>query len=163
MKSTVVFVVLLLSAGQAAADTPIAEVSQLRLYSSFWQNLHHFLYVSAWANRPNVAGVSRLAMPLPQTPAVSLTSGEKATWDEAVAYYDRNIASRDLLFDDNLTRIKIAIADAGDTLAGVGIDDALRSTLTRAAPIYRKYWWRDHDAANRAWIEEVSRQTAPVA
>jgi len=36
-------------------------------------------------------------------------------------------------------------------------------TLLEAAPIYRKYWWSDHDAANRSWIERVRRQTATVA
>jgi hypothetical protein len=45
----------------------------------------------------------------------------------------------------------------------VRIDEGLRSTLLAAAPIYRKYWWKDHDAANRSWIERVSRQTPRVA
>lgn len=39
----------------------------------------------------------------------------------------------------------------------------MRAILLRAAPIYRKYWWGAHDAANRAWIEQVSRQTSPIA
>ena len=61
-----ILVVLVLHAGQAwAADIPVAEVSQLRIYSSFWQNLHHFLYVSAWAKRPVVPQTRRLAMPIP--------------------------------------------------------------------------------------------------
>ena len=163
MKRAVALFALTLCSGTAAAETPVAEVSQLRLYSSVWQNLHHFLYVSAWATRPVVARAPRLAMPLPQEPAVSLTPEDKATWDAAVTYYDRNIASRDLLFDDDLTRVKLALAHADDALAGVRIDEALRSTLLEAAPIYRKYWWRDHDAANRSWIERVSRQTPTVA
>ena len=163
MKRAIALVALTLSSATAAAETPVAEVSQLRLYSSFWQNLHHFLYVSAWANRPAVPRAPRLAMALPEGPAVSLASAEKAKWDAAVTYYDHNIAARDLLFDDELTRVKVALADADDALTGVRIDEALRSTLLAAAPIYRKYWWNDHDTANRAWIEHVSRQTATVA
>jgi hypothetical protein len=163
MKRAVALLALTLYSGTAAAETPVAEVSQLRLYSSFWQNLHHVLYVSAWATRPIVPRAPRLAMPLPQEPVVSLTRDEKATWDAAVTYYDRNIASRDLLFDDDLTRVKLALADADDTLGSVRIDEALRSTLLEAAPIYRKYWWSDHDAANRSWIERVSRQTPTLA
>ena len=58
-------VVMTLSAASAAAETPVAKVSQLQLYTSFWQNLHHFPYVSAWATRPFVPGQPRLAMPLP--------------------------------------------------------------------------------------------------
>jgi hypothetical protein len=102
-------------------------------------------------------------MALPQEPVVSLTADEQTTWNAAVAFYDRNIASKDLLFDDDLTRTKVALGDADDALSNVGIDESLRSVLLDAAPIYRKYWWRDHDAANRAWIERVSRQTPPVA
>jgi hypothetical protein len=163
MKCAVALVALMLSAGTAAAETPVAEVSQLRLSSAFWQNLHHFLYVSAWATRPIVPGASRLAMPLPREPVVSLTANEKTAWNAAVTYYDRNIASKDLLFDDDLARIKVALGDADDALKNVQIDEALRSTLLEAAPIYRKYWWSDHDAANRSWIALVSRQTPTVA
>jgi hypothetical protein len=138
-------------------------VSQLRLYSSFWQNLHHFLYVSAWANRPDVPRTPRLAMPLPPEPVVSLTGDENTAWRAALTYYDRTIASKDLLFDDDLTRIKIALGEANDELSNVRLDSALRATLLEAAPIYRKYWWAGHDAANRSWIALVSRQTRTVA
>jgi len=163
IKRAVALLALMLSSGPAAADTPVAEVSQLRIYSAFWQNLHHFLYVSAWATRPVVPRAPRLAMPLPQEPAVSLTAEEKAAWDAAVAYYDGNIASKNLNFDNGLTRIKVALADADEALGNAAIEEALRSTLLEAAPIYRKYWWRDHDAANRSWIALVSRQTSTVA
>ncbi|HEX7796247.1 MAG TPA: hypothetical protein VF456_17920 [Vicinamibacterales bacterium] len=154
---------IFLATGSAQSDTPIAEVAQLRMYSSFWENLHHFLYVAAWARRTSIPVTQRLAMPLPQEPAPSLTAAEQAAWAEAVDFYDRTIASRDLLFDDELTRIKIALGEAGDTLDGAPIAEPLRAILLQAAPIYRKYWWDAHDAANRAWIEQVSRQTSPLA
>jgi hypothetical protein len=163
MRRAVALLALTLCSGTAAAATPIAEVSQLRLYSSFWQNLHHFLYVSAWATRPVVPRAPRLAMTLPPEPVVRLTPEEKSTWDAAVTYYDRNVASRDLLFDDDLTHVKLALADADDALGDVRIDNRLRSALLEAAPLYRKYWWSNHDAANRSWIERVSRQTPTVA
>jgi len=160
---SVAILVSMLVSGAAAADPPVAEVSQLRFYSSFWPNLHHFLYVSAWANRPILPRAPRLAMPLPQEPMVSLTADEQATWNEAVTYYDRNIASRDLLFDDDLTHVKVALGDADDQLSNVRIDPAVRSALLDAAPIYRKHWWTEHDVANRTWIALVSRQTRTVA
>jgi hypothetical protein len=163
MKRAVALLASTLCSVTAAAEPPVAEVSQLHLYSSFWPNLHHFLYVSAWATRPVVPRAPRLAMPLPADPVVSLTPEEKSTWNAAVTYYDRNVASRDLLFDDDLTHIKLALADADDTLGNVRIDGALRSALLEAAPVFRKYWWSDHDAANRSWIERISRQTPWVA
>src|SRR4030095_8278911 len=50
-----------------------------------------------------------------------------------------------------------------DALSNVRIDEALRSILLQAAPVYRKYWWSGHDAANRSWIESVTRQKPQVA
>jgi hypothetical protein len=145
----------------SAADTPVAEVSQLRLYSSLWQNLHHFLYVSASAARK---GPGRpLAMPLPPGSDVSMSPTDKATWDQAVAVYEREFASRDLLFDNAMTGIKLGLVDRDDQLTGAPFDDELKTLLRTAAPIYRKYWWPAHDAANRAWIEDAVRRTTKYA
>jgi hypothetical protein len=153
-----------LQAGQArAADTPIAEVTQLRMYSSFWMNLHHFLYASAWAKRPAAPGVRPLAMPLPKDAAVSMTPEEQTTWDNAVAVYDRDLASRNLLFDFGMNAIKRGLVDRDDQLTGAPFDQELRSVFLSTAPIYRKYWWPAHDAANRAWINEAGKRTAMVA
>lgn len=160
----VVLVGVAFQAGRAyAADIPVAEVSQLRIYSSFWMNLHHFLYASAWAKRPAAPGVRPLAMPLPKDSAVSMTREEQAAWDNAVAIYDREFASRNLLFDFGMSSIKRALVDRDDQLTGVPFDDELRSVFLSAAPIYRKYWWTSHDAANRAWINEAAKRTATVA
>jgi len=142
----------------AAGETPVAEVSQLRLYSSFWQNLHHFLYVSAWATRPVVPRAPRLAMRPAAGPVVSMTADEKTAWDAAVGFYDRELASKDLLFDSGMTTIKLALADADASLSDVPLDGELRAVLLSAAPIYRKYWWNEHDAANRAWIDNAVRR-----
>jgi hypothetical protein len=115
--------VVLPSGWAAAADVPVAEVSQLRLYSSFWQNLHHFLYVSAWAKRPVEPRTPRLAMPLPAGLDVSMTPAERATWEYAVAVYEREFASRDLLFDRGMLMIKGGLADRDDKLTGAPYDD----------------------------------------
>lgn len=163
MRATALVLTFTLCCATARAETPVAEVSQLQLYSSFWQNLHHVLYASAWARREVTAGVARLAMPMPADAVVSLTGDEAAAWNAAVAYYDRHLASKDLLFDEGLTRIKIALAGADDDVSTVRCDADLRSTLLAAAPVYRRHWWAKHDAANRAWITLVSRQTRSVA
>ena len=144
---TTALVVMTLSAASAAAETPVAEVSQLQLYSSFWQNLHHFLYVSAWATRPFVPGQPRLAMPLPPGSDVSMAPDEKAAWDHAVTVYERDFASRDLLFGQRMTMIKLGLVDRDDKLTGAPYDDELKTLLLSAAPIYRKYWWPAHDAS----------------
>lgn len=145
----------------AQSPGPVAEVEGLRLFSDFWLNLHHFLYASAWARRVDTPPQRRLAPPLPND-SVVLTNEELATWDAAVAYYDHELASKDLLFDDGLTSINNELAGAG-TLTGLSLAADHRHALETAAPVYRRYWWADHDAANRAWIADVVRRTAPVA
>jgi len=158
------FVALLLQArGAMAADMPVAEIAQLRMYSSFWQNLHHFLYVSAWASRSVSPGSRILAMPLPPGSNVSMTPDEKAIWDNAVAVYERDLASKDLLFDFGMTRIKLGLVDRDDKLTGAPFDDELKALLLSAAPIYRKYWWPAHNASNEAWIRDAAARTAMYA
>jgi hypothetical protein len=156
------FCVALLSCSPAlAADAAVAEVSQLRLYSSFWQNLHHYLWVSAWATRP--ATPRPQAMPLPKDSAVSMTREEQVVWDNAVAVYEREFASRNLLFDFGMTSIKRGLVDRDDQLTGAPYDNELKSLLLSAAPIYRKYWWAAHDAANRAWIADAAKRATVYA
>ena len=156
--------VLLCGGSSFAADVPVAQVSQLRLYSSFWQNLHHFLWASAWAKRVAAAPGSRSqATPLPPGSDVQMTREDQATWDSAVAIYDREFAAKNLLFDRVMTGLKLGLVDRDDRLTGAPFDNELKTLLLSAAPIYRKYWWPAHDAANRAWIAEADRRTQPHA
>jgi hypothetical protein len=162
-RSVVIGLALWLCGSHAAiaqSPGPVAEVEGLQLFSDFWLNLHHFLYASAWARRADTPPQRRLAMPLPGD-SVVLTNEERATWDAAVAYYDHELASKDLLFDDGLTAINNELAGAG-TLTGLSLAADHRHALETVAPIYRRYWWADHDAANRVWIADVARRTTPV-
>jgi hypothetical protein len=149
-------------AATAQSTKPVAEVAGLEMFSDFWLNLHHFLYVSAWARRADTPAQRRLAMPLPPDDGTAMTKKERATWEAAVSYYNREFASKDLLFDDGLTAINNSLAGA-KTLTGLSLTANHRRFLEAAAPIYRRYWWPQHDAANRAWIADVARRTAPVA
>ena len=50
-----------------------------------------------------------------------------------------------------------ALARAGDakSLKGSEVDPAVAATLERAAPIYRKAWWKKHREANRNWQKSI--------
>jgi hypothetical protein len=146
----------------AQAAAPSAEISRLALFSDFWVNLHHFLYVSAWARRP-AGPLRRLAMPLPPGSEVAMQDDERRTWDMAVSYYDREFASKDLLFDRDLTAINTALAAAAGNLDSASLASEHRRILDAAAPVYRRYWWSGHDGANREWIADVARRTTPLA
>jgi hypothetical protein len=82
--------------------------------------------------------------------AAPLSEEERAAWDAAVAFYDRELADRDLRAGAGMTAIKQALAE--DDLSAAAIGPKLRAILERAAPVYRRHFWPAHDRANRDWI-----------
>ncbi len=94
--------------------------------------------------------------------AAPMTAEERTTWDEAVAFYRKNYMERDLLFDDGMLKIKDELRrfENKDSLDGAAIDPALAATLTRVAPIYRKYFWPKHREANEKWIAMIEPMLA---
>lgn len=153
---------MLISPRASGAGERVRETSGFVFYSAFWPNLHHTLYAVAWARRPHT-GRRVLAGPLPEPLEGALTADERAAWDAAVAYYDKELADRDLLFDDQMAAIKQVLASAQKTLPKTGLPPGLREVLIKAAPVYRRYWWPMHDRANRAWIDDVAPRVAELA
>jgi len=146
-------VTLCLTLAQASSAQP----AQLFTFETdeLWLNLHHFLYVlgRAEAKLPDATEPSVAAAPGDaQRGLQSLTPQEREVWAEAVRAYAAG-PSRQAALDDPLPAIARTLAGLDDapTLAGATLDGALLATLERAAPIYRKAWWPEHLAANRAW------------
>jgi len=145
------------SAAPPALTSQTREQDLFAMQSNFWVNLHHFLYVTARARRGLDASRSAVTKALGDTAGVGALSGPIATgWDEALAFYDREIARRDILFDSSLVVVNVALSHVtGESLQGAGLDTGLTHALERAAPAYREVWWARHDAANRKWIAAV--------
>jgi hypothetical protein len=141
--------VLLVCASPSSADAPVSTIAHLEFHSAFWVNLHHTLFGAAWARRPD-KGQRRLIAPLPAPLTAPLSDEERATWDAAVDYYDREVADRDLRAGRGMTSIKRALAT--EDLADPAIGPELRGVLERAAPVYRRHFWPGHDRANREWM-----------
>src|SRR6266849_11130455 len=84
-------------------------------HSSFWTNLHHFLYQQARLKRPgeSAPGKSSTASASAGEPVRtgSLTAEEQAAWSGAVAYYEKNLADKDLLFNGDLINYKNRLAE----------------------------------------------------
>jgi len=134
---------------RSSGDPPVIAVANLEFHSAFWVNLHHVLFSAAWAKRPDTGG-RRLIGPLPAPLAAPLSEEERAAWDAAVAYYDREIADRDLRGGIGMTSIKRALV--AEDLAADAVGKGLRAVLERVAAIYRRHYWPEHDRANRDWI-----------
>jgi hypothetical protein len=148
-RSCAVGAVLLSLASPSFADAPVTVIANLAFHSSFWVNLHHTVYAAAGAQSAQTR-TGRPIGPLPSPLAAPLSEEERAAWDAAVAFYDRELADRDLRAGAGMTAIKQALAE--DDLSAAAIGPELRAVLERAAPVYRRHFWPAHDRANRDWI-----------
>jgi hypothetical protein len=127
-------------------------------HSGFWMNLHHFIYADASSSLPPQKGRPTLRINQAHADTIKrLSPSEQAAWMRFVAYYAANYVQRDLQFDDLLYDIKVKLesAEASPDLKGADIPAELKSVLLQAAPIYRKYWWKQHDAENRRWVAQL--------
>jgi hypothetical protein len=122
-----------------------------RFRNGFWINLHHFLRGSA---RRELHPESKSGVNL----VVELNVQEKKDWQEVLEYYKINFAEKHLLFDRELWPIKNWLGDSGNNpdLQSSGHEE-LANILKKAAPIYRKHWWPEHQRSNQEWIDVAQR------
>jgi hypothetical protein len=149
-----------LAAQAQSRPTTAGEVAKIRFHSDPLVNLHHVLYAAAWARRAPDAGRS-LAQALPAPLEAPMTADERTAWDAAIAYYDKEVASRDLLFGAGMVALKMALV-RGDLASG-DVGSGLRAALESAMPIYRRHFWPQHDAANRAWTAAALERMQSIA
>lgn len=164
---------------QSGTSRPRAELGQpstlgttvpvFEFHSSFWMNLHHFLYQQARsqeeppARRTGDAGHSESdgapnALPEGVSAMPPLTPAEAAAWQASVEHYRAVFAGRDLLFSTDMVLIKNRLAELQNApdLQLSGFRPELIAALERAAPIYRRHWWPRHDEQNRRWVGQVT-------
>jgi hypothetical protein len=126
----------------------------------FWLNLHHFLYVLGRAENKerDTAREAVSGAPADQERGLEkLNETERRIWRDAVLAYAAGPSKKDMVFDNPMPAITNALARAGDakSLTGVEIDPVVGPIVQRAAPIYRKAWWKEHREANRTWQKEI--------
>ena len=144
----------------ARAESLIRTPGRLfEFHSGFWLNLHHLLYAQARAakgfpdtKRPAVAAAAGDTLGFSALPA-----SERDRWRAALRYYGEHYASRDLLFDPGMVRLKNQLGDLEDSpsLEGSGLERGTIAALSDAAPAFRRLWWPRYDSANRAWVARV--------
>jgi hypothetical protein len=130
-QSALLLAIIIASALPAAQQKPL-----FSFHSNAWLNLHHYV-------RSNARGGPA---------STGLTDEERAVWAGGVEFY-KPYVPRDLDADEGMVAIKTALrgAEGKTSLDGIAIDAALKATLERLMPIYRKRWWPEHDRANREW------------
>jgi len=135
------FAVLMLCATAIAQGRLLAQADALfSFHSNAWLNLHHIL----WSKGDGA--------PLP----ADMPESDRAAWVAGIESY-APYSKRDLLFDEELIAIKEALrfTEEKASLDELAIDSRVKGTLQRLMPIYRKYWWLEHDRTNREWIAAV--------
>ena len=152
-------------------DTGYGQLPVFEFHSGFWLNLHHTLYQEARKRASLPAQSDKNAKPGATTQrslsdsSSGLTDVERRAWEDAVAYYTANFASKDLLFSGDLVLLKSQLGDFEDCadLSGnkqkfcnAGLDPKLTKILEAAAPVYRTHQWQEHDRANRRWVRSVA-------
>src|SRR5579863_3485887 len=157
------------AAGQAV-DSAYGPLPVFEFHSSFWVNLHHFLYHEARAreaSRANPTATAKSTSPtLKKDPStvVALTQAEQTAWDAAISYYMANLVHKDLLVNIDLILLKDQLGDFEDCaeLTGrkvkfcdAGLPGNIGTVLEAAAPAYRAHWSPDQDRANRRWVARV--------
>jgi hypothetical protein len=156
-------ILALFNAFPAIAQTPaepVAEIANIGFYSNELLNLHHTLYAAAWAGRTE-GGVRVLSQKLPHPLTAPFTPAERAIWDQAVHYYDAQIADREPLSGQGMQGIKAALVSG--KLDDPAIDKELRATLEAAGPVFHKYFWPEQDRVNRAWIAAITERIKAIA
>jgi hypothetical protein len=154
-----------------SAQTPAAESSLpvFELHSGFWVNLHHFLYLQARLLKGNSSfseTVRGAAQPdeLPVS-LIDFPAAEIRAWQDAVTFYSKDLAGRDLQLNGDMENInnQLALMEACPELEGKssascksGLRPDLVEALERAAPVFRAHWWAQQDRANREWVSQIA-------
>jgi hypothetical protein len=139
------------------------------MHSGFWVNLHHFLYLQARLLNGNTSSseTGRGAAKPDELPVslIDFPESDIHAWQDAVAFYSKDLANRDLLLNGDMEIINNQLS-AMETCAELegkttplcksGLRQDLVEALERAAPVYRAHWWAQQDRANREWIAQVA-------
>ena len=152
-------VAIVIAHGAAFGDTPASEPRPIFRFETdgFWLNLHHYLYVlgRAEAGMPDIERRAVAQAPADQERGLeTLSPDDRRIWRDAVSAYSRGPSRLDAVFDEKLASATGNLVGVGPDgpLDGVEIDATWAAALRQAAPIYRRVWWPEHEAANRAWV-----------
>src|SRR6202163_3921678 len=127
------------------ADSPLPV---FELHSGFWVNLHHFLYLQARLKKGNPSSMDggRGEAPPSEPPAsvLDFPADEIKAWQDAVAFYAKDLAGRDLLLNGDMETInnQLSAMETCPDLEGKttplcksGLRKDLVEALERAAPV----------------------------
>jgi len=155
-------VAALLRAQEPAPAPKLSLRGQFGFESKLWPNLHHFLYVLARSltQAPDRLRIAVRDAPIDRRGFDALPAAMRADWEAAVAAYLADAAPLDI-DRGKLVDVNYALADLAPDAPiakAAEIPATLRSALEKAEPAYAALWWSRHNAANRAWVQQLLPQ-----
>ncbi len=129
----------------------------LSFESSFWLNLHNFLFKEAKRragiddDSPGARGnlYANIAGARP------LGAREAQDWQQALQFYQTRVLTDRLQGRDSIVitvNDRLALTGPAADLQSSAVDPELVGHLENVARIYREVWWPGHDRRNREWI-----------
>ncbi|MCB0722174.1 MAG: hypothetical protein KDC42_07710 [Ignavibacteriae bacterium] len=124
----------------------VDKLERLDIYSSYWLNMHHFLYQTADKSslyKFNTWKIdSTIINQLPET--------DRTILNNTLDYYSDNMIMRHLLFSDTMYAIKnwLITLPCDENLPDTFFVDGFTEILNSFDPVYRKYFWETHNKIN---------------
>lgn len=128
------------------AATKVTATPTFSFHSSFWVNLHDFLYQHA-QERGNPDNITTCLETRPEA--------EQRGWEATLAYYLEDMGSRHHRTDSLMATLRYQMAALPVQLVEGDELQAHYQRLEAAAPAYQACMWDAHDQRNRAWIAAV--------
>ncbi len=139
-----------------ANEQGVRTAELFEFHSSVFVNLHQtLLHEALWRK----GGPDRRLQSDAPLANAGMSEVERRGWDAAVDFYAATFHGNRELLDDQLVKINDALAREADgslSLDAAVLPADVAEVLRSALPIYFKYWWRAHDAANRTWIDSMT-------
>ena len=135
-----------------AVPEPIASSELFDFHNIDRVNLHHLLY--QWGTgRSRISGRHRGA------PSVTTSTGFRTSDEKSgirpCAPTATSPWSEDLLFDEELVRLRDHLAGIRSLHEVAASDRPLLEAVDSALPVYSAHWWARHERANRSWLDGV--------
>jgi hypothetical protein len=128
----------------------VAETKRFAFFSHYWLNMHHFLHQVALARNEGRSS------PADAKVKNRLSAPEKNLFDEAIAFYKRNLINKDLRSSEYMQDFKSWVVRQ-DTSDFSSVPQEFRDHTERLESfdsLYREHFWDKHRASNESVVSD---------
>ncbi len=150
-----VFICALLVISQSCIAQPAVNSSKyFEFHNNYWINLHHFLYQRAKGSQQAQLMEDGYDFREIGEDTIILNSNERDLMANAIAYYKNNLIDKDLRRDLGGIRVWLQQQSPNEMIKDTLFSGDFINILNDASIVYRKHFWKLHQALNVAIINE---------